>query len=72
MFLLFVQFRATGIFEDEELSKLVSTIISDIVPEFINDYQDVITEKLNSIITEILNDFLAEHSLSEILNWVLG
>lgn len=62
-----MQFKATGLFDDEELSELLSAVISDMVPQLIDDYQDMITEKLNAAIAQVLNDFLSDKTLGDIL-----
>ncbi|KAH0950656.1 hypothetical protein HN011_000802 [Eciton burchellii] len=62
-----LNFVATGIFNDEEASELISSIVSSVVPELIDNYQDTITEKINALITKELDAFLADKTISDLL-----
>ncbi|XP_012230367.1 uncharacterized protein [Linepithema humile] len=62
-----LDFKATGLFDDEELSELISAVISDMVPQLIDDYQDTVTEKLNGVVMNVLNEFLSDKTLGDLL-----
>ncbi|XP_046823030.1 uncharacterized protein LOC124425950 [Vespa crabro] len=48
----------TGLFYDEEISRIISLVVSDITPQLIDDYQSEITQKFNTLATNLLNNFL--------------
>jgi len=70
IFLRALDFHATGLFDDDELSELLSAVISDMVPQLIEDYHDMITDKLILLVTEKLNAFLSTMTLAELLKLI--
>ncbi|CAL1678640.1 unnamed protein product [Lasius platythorax] len=70
IFLRALDFHATGLFDDDELSELLSAVISDMVPQLIEDYHDMITDKLILLVTEKLNAFLSTMTLTELLKLI--
>jgi len=46
---------------------VISSVISSVVPDLIDDYQDVITEKINALITKELDVFLADKTISDLI-----
>lgn len=66
-FFYYLQFKATGLFDDEDLSELLSALISDMVPQLITDYHDTIVDTIIPMVTDKLNDFLSTKTLAELL-----
>jgi len=64
-----LQFEATGLFDDDELSAILSALISDLAPELIGD--ETIVNQISSIIKTKCNDLLSNITVSEILK-ILG
>ncbi|XP_029168831.1 uncharacterized protein LOC114938879 [Nylanderia fulva] len=64
------EFHATGIYDDDELSELLSAIISDMVPQLIQDYHDTITEIAGLLVIDKLNEFLSTMTLVELLKLI--
>ncbi|KAI4497089.1 hypothetical protein M0802_007835 [Mischocyttarus mexicanus] len=48
--------QITGLFNDEYISDTISTILSDIIPQLVKDYQEELTGQFNSLATDIIND----------------
>lgn len=69
-FLKKMNIKITGLFDDEKLSELISTVLSDMLPQLIVDYQDAIAKKLNVIVTNVLNNFLSDKTLGDLLKWL--
>ncbi|KAL6424494.1 hypothetical protein ACFW04_009919 [Cataglyphis niger] len=67
IFLRALNFQATGLFDDDQLSELLSAVISDMMPQLIEDYHDTITGKLIPLITGKLDAFLSTMTLAELL-----
>ncbi|KAM0728096.1 hypothetical protein ACS0PU_005565 [Formica fusca] len=70
IFLKALNFHATGLFDDDELSELLSAVISDMMPQLIEDYHDTITGKLIPLVTQKLNAFLSTMTLAELLRLI--
>ncbi|XP_012541300.1 uncharacterized protein LOC105839499 [Monomorium pharaonis] len=60
-----LDFEATGIFDDDELSKIISAVISDMAPRLISDGK--ITNEIQKLIKQKLDAFLASMTFLEIL-----
>ncbi|GAB1869687.1 Circadian clock-controlled protein [Camponotus japonicus] len=67
IFLRALDFHATGLFDDNDLSEFLSNLISDVVPELIEDYHDTIVNRVIPIVMGIGNEFLATKTLMELL-----
>lgn len=65
-----LNFKATGLFDDEELSAVLSSIISDMAPNLVSN--DMIINKLIEFITQKLNEFLATKTMLELLLIILS
>ncbi|XP_015117933.1 uncharacterized protein LOC107041736 [Diachasma alloeum] len=61
-----LELKATGIFNDENTSILLSEIISDMAPQLISDYHDEITTNVSAFLVEIANVFLNGKHISDI------
>ncbi|XP_070148855.1 uncharacterized protein [Polyergus mexicanus] len=70
LFLKALNFHATGLFDDDELSELLSAVISDMMPQLIEDYHDTITGKLIPLVTQKLDAFLSTMTLAELLKLI--
>ncbi|KAK2577035.1 hypothetical protein KPH14_011993 [Odynerus spinipes] len=53
--------KVTGLFYDQEISKIVSTIVSDMVPQLIDDYQVELTTRVN---TQEVPYITSEHKMA--------
>ncbi|XP_012541298.2 uncharacterized protein LOC105839498 [Monomorium pharaonis] len=62
-----LDFRATGLYNDEEKSKSASLSISNTVPKLIDQKQGTIVNYVNRIITQELNEYLSTITLKELL-----
>lgn len=61
------QFEITGLFNDEQMSKLASKLISDIVPGMLEDYQSQVSKMGSPLVKDLLNKVLKNVSISDIL-----
>ncbi|XP_011877829.1 PREDICTED: uncharacterized protein LOC105567513, partial [Vollenhovia emeryi] len=66
-----LDFHATGLYDDEDTSKLLSDTISDMVPKMIDEYQKDVTDNVNEIIKTLANEFLSTITLKDLLK-ILG
>lgn len=62
-----LEFKATGLFDDEEVSDLLSALISDTVPEVINNNPELVKEQLHSIIKQALDSFLSSMTIADLI-----
>ncbi|KAL0128769.1 hypothetical protein PUN28_003872 [Cardiocondyla obscurior] len=62
-----LDFKATGIYNDDETSEVLSKTISDTAPELIKQYQNQITQEIQQILTQIINKYLSTITLKELL-----
>ena len=62
-----LSFTITGLYDDAEMSTLVSSIVSDIVPKLLEDYQEKLSEMGSPLVLKGLNKVLKNISLSSIL-----
>ena len=62
-----LNFKITGLYDDAEMSKLVSSIVSDVAPGLIEDYQEKLSNIGSPIVLKLLNKVLKNISLSSIL-----
>ncbi|XP_029168830.1 uncharacterized protein LOC114938878 [Nylanderia fulva] len=63
-----LDFRVTGLFDDEELSNVLSAVISDTAPEFFKDA--TIMERLRHLTTEKIDAFLSTKMIGELLEFL--
>jgi len=63
-----LQFEATGLFGDDELSAILSAMISDMAPKLIGD--ETIANQISSIIRNKGNDLLSNITVLEILKMI--
>lgn len=63
------QFQITGLFDHDKMSELLSVVTSDMMPQLIRNYQDIITKNLNFVITEKLNAFLSDKDFFSLLTY---
>ncbi|XP_071649032.1 uncharacterized protein [Temnothorax longispinosus] len=66
-----LDFHATGLYDDNEISEVVSKTISDAVPKLIDTNQKVIVDTINRVITEEGNKYLSTVTLKDLLK-ILG
>ncbi|KYN05162.1 hypothetical protein ALC62_03963 [Cyphomyrmex costatus] len=64
-----LDFKATGLFNDEETSTVLSAIVSEMAPELISDER--ITSKIIELVTKKLNEFLETKTVLEIIQMIL-
>ena len=64
-----MQFQATGLFNDEETSAILSALISDMAPELIGN--EMITSKIVELVTKKADDFLATKTILEIIEMLV-
>jgi len=62
-----LDFRITGLFNNEEISELLSKLISDMVPQIIKDDHATIIKEVDPIIRKELDSFLATMTLADLL-----
>ncbi|XP_077274964.1 uncharacterized protein LOC143904287 [Temnothorax americanus] len=66
-----LDFHATGLYDDNEISEVVSKTISDAVPKLIDTNQKVIVDTINRVITEEGNKYLSTVTFKDLLK-ILG
>ncbi|XP_012252215.2 uncharacterized protein LOC105683856 [Athalia rosae] len=57
----------TGILNSDDVSSLISAVISDAIPDLMVDYQSLITGKLNDLIKTTADKYLGTMTLAELL-----
>ncbi|XP_003691956.2 uncharacterized protein LOC100865493 [Apis florea] len=62
----------TGLYNDEEVSKLLSKVITEVLPGLLDDYQTEISNYASPIIAKTLNKFLNNISLKDLLDIIKG
>ncbi|KAI4497087.1 hypothetical protein M0802_007833 [Mischocyttarus mexicanus] len=60
--------KITGLFFDEEISETISSVLSDMVPQLIDDYQKELTGKLNSLATSSINVLLKGKTIGDLIS----
>lgn len=63
-----LDFRATGLFNDEEVSDVLSAVISDTGPELFEDAR--IMDTLRRLATKTIDAFLSTNSIGELLEFL--
>ncbi|XP_046486932.1 uncharacterized protein [Neodiprion pinetum] len=61
------EFAITGIWNDDDVSKLIGDVVSDIAPVLVEEYQDEITTAVNEVVTEYANDYLGTMTLADLI-----
>ncbi|XP_033209703.1 uncharacterized protein LOC117168289 [Belonocnema kinseyi] len=64
------QFYSEGIYNDRDISQVVSAIISDMAPKFIQMYQKELTDVVKEILTDFGNEFLSRKTLKDLLDLI--
>ncbi|XP_043264889.1 uncharacterized protein LOC122404732 [Colletes gigas] len=67
-----LQFQITGLNNDAELSKLVSSIVSDITPQLIEDYQEQLSQTVSPLVINELNQLLKDMTLDKLIDIITG
>lgn len=67
---LFTQLQITGLFNDEQISELVSIGMSDIAPQMVETYQNEITAAVNEKATVMINAQLEGKTLEDLINLI--
>lgn len=62
-----LQFKISGLYDDDEVSKLMSQIISELVPGILEDYQQKVSEIGGKLVTTVLNKVLSKLTVEELL-----
>lgn len=70
--LQFFQCAITGLYNDEEVSKLLSKAITEVLPGLLDDYQTEISNYASPIIANTLNKFLNNISLKDLIDIIKG
>lgn len=69
----FFQCAITGLYNDEEVSKLLSKAITEVLPGLLDDYQTEISNYASPIIANTLNNkFLNNLSLKDLIDIIKG
>ncbi|XP_014471627.1 PREDICTED: uncharacterized protein LOC106742839 [Dinoponera quadriceps] len=67
-----LDFKITGLFNDEELSELVSSMISEMVPDLIKENHDEIVGYIIPILKDKINEILEGKTISDIIKIIGG
>ena len=62
----------TGLYNNDELAEFFSAVISDIVPQGLQDFQEEVTTVVNKVLLEQANAVLDQYTLDDIMgiiNW---
>lgn len=70
--LLFLKFVFTGLLDDEDASALLSQAMTDIVPDFINNKAEWITNTISPLATDVINGMLEGMTVDDLLDLLLG
>lgn len=57
------QVDITGLFNHEDLSKIVSQAVSDLLPETLEEYQEEVTAEVNKVSLVVGNKILANYTI---------
>ncbi|KZC06942.1 hypothetical protein WN55_08179 [Dufourea novaeangliae] len=60
----------TGLFDDAEMSKLISQIASELLPDLIDDYQQQLSKVGNKLVTNLLDGILSKLTLEDLLDMI--
>lgn len=60
----------TGLYNNDELSALISAAISDMVPQAIKDFHKEVTTEMDSILMREVNVLLDQYTLRDILGLI--
>lgn len=61
----------TGLYNNEELSKLWSKVISDVTPSALKRYYKKISPQINERLIYLIDDYLKNFSLKDILSLLM-
>ncbi|XP_053983292.1 uncharacterized protein LOC128878792 isoform X1 [Hylaeus volcanicus] len=67
-----LDFKITGLYNDAEMSKLVSTIASEITPQLIEDYQDNLMAYVTPSVVKMMNTSLKDLTIQKLLDIING
>ncbi|XP_046746540.1 uncharacterized protein LOC124411473 [Diprion similis] len=59
--------QLSGLLNNDDASALIAAVISDTVPQILVDFQDVISDTVNTAVTEYVDDYLGSMTLAELL-----
>ncbi|XP_011699345.1 PREDICTED: uncharacterized protein LOC105456759 [Wasmannia auropunctata] len=65
-----LDFKITGLFDDEDLSALLSSMISDMAPKLADD--EKIIYEIIEVVKQLIDEFCSTMTVEEILKLVLG
>ncbi|XP_076290807.1 uncharacterized protein LOC143214087 [Lasioglossum baleicum] len=65
-----LEFTATGLLNDEEISQMISRIVSDLVPQILRDYPKEISEKSGELVKKVLDNVLSKLSLKDLIELI--
>lgn len=60
----------TGLYNNDELSGLISAVISDMVPDYVQDFQEEVTAEVDKILMKKANAILDQYTLDDILKLI--
>ncbi|XP_078046664.1 uncharacterized protein LOC144475027 [Augochlora pura] len=67
-----LKFDASGLFDDDETSKLLSKIVSEIVPQILVDYQEQVSQFAGDLVKKTLDGILGKLSFSDLIDMITG
>ncbi|XP_071876614.1 uncharacterized protein [Bombus fervidus] len=62
----------TGLYDDENLSKVISKTITEMVPDLLEKYQNRISQYVSKVATNVMNDILKQFTLKDLLDMIGG
>ncbi|OAD52998.1 hypothetical protein WN48_11084 [Eufriesea mexicana] len=62
----------TGLYNDEELSAVLSKAIGEILPGLIDDYQNELSVAASPLVADLLNDVLKNMTIKDLLDMISG
>ncbi|XP_031850225.1 uncharacterized protein LOC116435129 [Nomia melanderi] len=65
-------FSISGLYNDDEVSKILSQIISELVPEIVQDYSEKVSDYGGELVTRLLNQVLSKITIDQLLEMIRG
>ncbi|XP_068988838.1 uncharacterized protein [Bombus flavifrons] len=60
----------TGLYDDENLSRVISRSITKMVPDLLEKYQNRISQYVSKVATNVMNNILKQYTLKDLLDMI--
>ncbi|XP_033335031.2 uncharacterized protein LOC117225507 [Megalopta genalis] len=65
-----LKFDATGLLDDDQTSKILSKIVSEVAPQILVDYQDKVSKLAGDLVRKVMNEMLSKLSIGDIIGMI--